>query len=118
MFFIFFLDGSVFRIIGCKINVVVVSGEKEVKIVVGGNIIIVIGISVEIYCLVIVLFNVIVMWLFNGLIVKKGSFWLFKLKNLVFILRGVILEDIGFYICFVNNFYGEDIRIMFLFFIG
>lgn len=95
-----------------------VSGEKEVKIVVGGNITTVIGTSVEIHCPVTALPNATVMWLFNGSIVKKGSRRLPKMKNSALTLRGVTPEDIGSYTCLANNSYGEDTRTTFLSFIG
>lgn len=54
-------------------NVLVISGEKEVIIGVGGNLIIVVGIGVKIFCLVMVFFNVMVLWLFNGFFVEDEN---------------------------------------------
>ena len=112
------LDGSAPRITGSKINVVSVSGEKEIKIVVGGNITTVIGTSVEIRCPVTALPNATVTWLFNGSTVQKGNRRLLKLKNSALTLSDVTPEDIGSYTCLANNSYGKDTRTTLLSLIG
>lgn len=85
---------------------------------IGDNLIIVIGIDIDILCLVVVLFNLIIRWLFNGLVIKEGNLCFVKVVKMVLNFVGVILEDIGFYICYVNNIFGKDIKIMFLFLIS
>ena len=115
--FVLSLDGSAPRITGPKINVVSVSGEKEVKIVVGGNVTTIVSTKVEIHCPVTALPNATVTWLFNGSTVKKGNRRVL-LKNLALILSGVTPEDIGSYTCRANNSYGEATRTTFLSLIG
>jgi len=113
-FFFLSLEGSAPRITGPKINIVSISGEKEVKIVVGGNITTIIGTSVEIRCPVTALPNATVTWLFNGSTVQKGNRRLLKLKNPAVTLSDVTPEDIGFYTCLANNSYGKDTRTTFV----
>ena len=116
--FILSSDGSDPRITGPEISVVAVSGEKEVKIVVGGNITTVVGTSVDILCPVTALPNATITWLFNGSTVEKGNRPLLELKNSTLTLSGVTPEDIGSYTCLANNSYGEDSRTTFLSLIG
>lgn len=116
--FILSLDGSAPRITGPEINVVAVSGEKEVKVVVGGNITTVVGTRVEILCPVTALPNATITWLFKGSTVEKENRRLLELKNSVLTLSGVTPEDIGSYTCLANNSYGEDTRTTFLSLIG
>lgn len=104
------LDGSAPTITSPEENIIAVSGEKQVKIAIGGNITTVIGTDVEILCPVTALPNATITWLFNGSSVKEGNPRFIKVKNAVINLLGVTPEDTGSYTCYANNTYGKDTK--------
>ena len=108
------LGGSAPKITTPGENVVAVSGENEVTIVIGGNLTTVVGTGVKIYCPVTGLPNATITWLFNGSSVEEGNIRFIDRGNGAFTMIGVGPEDVGFYTCVAKNPFGSVSKTTFL----
>ena len=109
-----YLDGSAPKITSAEKNVVAVSGENEVTVVIGGNITTVVGTAVKILCPVTALPKATITWLFNGSSVVEGNIQFIDPENATFTMAGVTPEDAGFYSCVAKNLFGSASKTTFL----
>lgn len=107
-------DGSQPEITSKEENIVAVSGENEVTILIGGNLTTVVGTGVKIRCPVTALPSAMITWLVNGSTVEEENGRIFDSENGAVTMIGVTPEDVGSYTCVTTNSYGSASKTTFV----